>query len=93
MKENPNAEEFARTVLKNLAALRAEVREVKLLLADALHDLRHLPTDQIRHHYDESVQAETNRLYKESLKGTNLQKPRRSPASLPFRGRGANPTK
>jgi len=84
MIEKPDAEEFARTVLHTLAALSAEVKELKLLLCDALAQIKHLPAEQIRSHYNQMVLEETDRLYFQYLDAAKIPPaPRDGPSEDP----------
>ena len=63
----PDSQEFARTVLHNLAGLTAEVYELRLLLAETLSKVSGTPSDELVEHYRPLIMEHTDRLYHEYL--------------------------
>jgi hypothetical protein len=71
----PDANEFARTVLFNLAALTAEVHELKCLLADAVAEIKRLPVEQVRNQYSERAAEHADELYRQYLEDAKIPVP------------------
>lgn len=70
--QKPDPTEFAREVLYHLAALSAEVREVKYLLCDEMADSRKIPPEQVRERYAEFVTRLTGKLYDDSKEAARI---------------------
>ena len=87
----PDLNEYARTVLHTLAALSAEVYELKCLQAEVLAKLTSLPVEQIRHHYKDMVAKHTARLYEGYLEDTKIPPFPPDPPEFRFPGREVNP--
>lgn len=75
----PDANEFARTVLYNLAALSAEVEELKLLQCDTLAQLTSRPAEEFRTRYQSAVETRTAHLYHTFCESAKLMPPPSDP--------------
>lgn len=89
--QNPDSQEFARSVLHNLAGLTAEVYEVKLLLVEVLATVRNTPAEKLVDHYEPLVIEETERLYREFLQRAKIPPGPNDAPIHPFPDRGASP--
>ena len=69
---NPNPEEFAKSILWQLASVQADVYETQLLVVEILAKLTGIPAKEIQQKWKAETEASRERHYREALKRAGL---------------------